>query len=307
MLSVREQLANEWIQDLDMLMKLNDDIMEAYEDYLNSKDEAAMKEDEDYDDEEGDDEDDVENALVDEDDESLKKLPAPYSVPEPESTAEKNVSDDTKSPIFDRNAVFAWSQSLFAQDRDSSPFRKKNFDLLLLLSTQESIHRVLKQYKNGKEKVSLQSYEWFLDFYKERVRNYFDGDQNYGRAEDFLEELLQTNPIVFETAREVVAFIDPARIAEDVVRERSEVALEWMGVAKTIPEEHTDLRRMLLTNMVTKALPWQSTSESILAESGVSVKPSITNKEGKFKEDPTKDKAVVDEDDKFKNAVGVFE
>jgi hypothetical protein len=303
---VREQLAKEWIQDLDMLMKLNDDIMEAYEEYLNSKDESAAREDED-DDEEDDNEDDVESTtLDDEDDESLKNLLAPYSIPEPASEAETKIQEATKSPVFDRNTVFAWSQSLFAQDRDSSPFRKKNFDLLLLLSTQESIHRVLKQYQNSEEKVSHQSYEWFLDFYKERVRNYFDGHQNYGRAEDFLEELLKTNPIVFETAREVVAFIDPARIAEDVVRERSEVALEWMGVAKTIQKEHTDLRRMLLTNMVTKALPWQSTAESILAESGV--KPTITNKEeARVKDDPTKDKVPVDEDDKFKNAVGVFE
>lgn len=300
---MREQLSKEWIQDLDMLMKLNDDVMEAYEEYLDSKDEAAMKDDDVDDDDE---EDDIESCPNDDDDESIRNLLAPYSVPEPRTKEHTPIEDMAKRPIIDRNAVFAWSQSLFAQDRDSSPFRETNFDLLLLLSTQESIHRVLKRYKKNDGNVSHQTYEWLLDFYKDRVKNHFDGHQTFGRAEDFLEELLQTNPIILETKNEVVAFIDPARIAEDIVRERSEVAIEWMSVAKTIPNEHTDLRRMLLTNTVTKALPWQSTAESILAESGA--QSIITNKkEAGSKDNAAKGKVTSDEDEKFKNAVGVFE
>jgi len=50
----------------------------------------------------------------------------------------------------------------------------------------------------------------------------------------------------------------------DVVRERSEVILDWMRVAETILDEHTDLRRLLFTNMVSKSIPDESLSDTIL-------------------------------------------
>jgi hypothetical protein len=50
----------------------------------------------------------------------------------------------------------------------------------------------------------------------------------------------------------------------DIVRERSEVALDWMRVAETILDEHTDLRRLLFTNMVSKSFPEDSLSDTIL-------------------------------------------
>ena len=46
----------------------------------------------------------------------------------------------------------------------------------------------------------------------------------------------------------------------DIIRERSEVILNWMEVAKTISEEHTDLRRLLFTNMVSKSFPEDESS-----------------------------------------------
>jgi hypothetical protein len=50
----------------------------------------------------------------------------------------------------------------------------------------------------------------------------------------------------------------------DIVRERSEVTLDWMRVAETILDEHTDLRRLLFTNMVSKSFPDESLSDTIL-------------------------------------------
>jgi hypothetical protein len=79
--------------------------------------------------------------------------------------------------------------------------------------------------------------------------------------------MLQSPPVVIETdtkALGVLAWINPARIAEDIVRERSEVALFWMNVAQSIPEEHTDLRRLLFTNSFSKAESETSSVHTII-------------------------------------------
>ncbi|KAL3905407.1 MAG: hypothetical protein SGILL_009690 [Bacillariaceae sp.] len=238
-LAVREQVANEWTQDCDTLMSLNDEILEAYDEYTEQQANAEEEEDEGTTMED--------SAPGDELDSLVKDLMA------------TNVA---KEPIFDINAWYTWSQSLFSQDRDSSPFRKKNFDLLLLLSTQESVHRVLKNYRNG---AVPELYEWLLDFYKNRIRTTFDGHQNFGRAEEFLAEMLRSSPVMIERGTDV-ALIKPAQIAEDIVRERSEVALEWMQIAKMTQDEHTDLRRLLFSNMVSKAKPEPSLADTIIEE-----------------------------------------
>jgi hypothetical protein len=58
---------------------------------------------------------------------------------------------------------------------------------------QEAIHRILKSYfEAGKEKdVSL---AWLKSFYKDGVEKYFDGNQSFGRADDFMDDLLNTPP-----------------------------------------------------------------------------------------------------------------
>jgi len=50
----------------------------------------------------------------------------------------------------------------------------------------------------------------------------------------------------------------------DIVRERSEVALDWMKIAETISEEHTDLRRMLFSNLVSKQSPDEILADTIV-------------------------------------------
>ena len=239
-LAVREQLSQEWIQDLDTLMQLNDEVMETYEEYV----EQLSSDDYDEEDEDG-------NSFT------------------ATTGGTSSSKQQQKAPIFDVNTWYGWSQSLFSRDRDSSPFRKKNFDLLLLMSTQESIHRVLRSYKED-ENVRPETFEWLLDFYKDRVKAFFDGHQTFGRAEAFLEEMLQSPPTVIETdtkALGVIAWVNPAKIAEDIVRERSEVALNWLKVAQATQDEHTDLRRLLFTNMVTKAEPEESFSDHIITSS----------------------------------------
>ncbi|OEU09306.1 hypothetical protein FRACYDRAFT_212404 [Fragilariopsis cylindrus CCMP1102] len=237
-LSVREQLSNEWVEDLDMLMKLNDEILDTFEDYTKEATKKDLQEEDDDDDD--DDDDDVDTGMKIKSEEEKKR-------------------HDT---IFDRNVLFSWSQSLWSPNRSSSPYRKANFDLLLLLATQESIHRVLKSYKDDDE-VRQETYEFLLDFYKDHVKNHFDGHQTYARSEDFLDEMVTSSRTLIETKNEILAWVNPARVAEDIVRERSEVALEWMRISETISDEHTDLRRLLFTNMVSKSLPDETLTDVI--------------------------------------------
>ena len=64
--------------------------------------------------------------------------------------------------------------------------------------------------------------------------------------DDFLEELLLSPPVFQKTGKDGIRLIDPMGMAEDIIRERSEVAWEWRKLVSKIPEEHTDLRRLLL-------------------------------------------------------------
>lgn len=313
-LSVREQISKEWVEDLDMLMKLNDDIAETFEEY-NKANANEDEEDEDVDDDiqskvrkdrTGD---DTKNEASLSDMEALLKAfgafidtdAAPTAPPSASSNdgstsdiCDTNPTIDAESipkrqTVFDRKVLSSWTQLLWSPKRSSSPYRKGSFDLLLLLATQESIHRVLKAYKED-DAIRPEVYEWLVGFYRDNVSDYFDGHQTHARSEDFLEEMTKLPRTLIETeSSKFVAWIDPSTIAEgescmlgngivyrgqlvfltcfssaiDIVRERSEVALDWMKIAETIPEEHTDLRRLLFTNMVSKSLPEESLSDTI--------------------------------------------
>mmetsp|Transcript_62720 Transcript_62720/g.70207 ORF Transcript_62720/g.70207 Transcript_62720/m.70207 type:complete len:655 (-) Transcript_62720:198-2162(-) len=288
-LSVREQLSNEWVEDLDTLVKLNDEILDTFEEYTK----AATCKDLEEDNNDNDDDDDDTNmkikSEVDQKDETVKGnssddldlLLKAFGNPDAKKDAlsddinsssslcerlsSSNSNTDNKGEekrIFDRNILFSWSQSLCSPNRSSSPYRKANFDLLLLLATQESIHRVLNSYKEDDE-VRPETFEWLLDFYKNHVKDHFDGHQTYARSEDFLEKMLTSPRTLIETNDEILAWVDPARVAKDIIRERSEVALDWMSISETISDEHTDLRRLLFTNLVSKSLPDETLTDTI--------------------------------------------
>ena len=103
---------------------------------------------------------------------------------------------------------------------------------------------MLREYRQAGSTRQV-SFEWFRNFYVERVAKYFDGCQEYGRADDFLEELLLTPPMM-KTIQNKVELVDPFRIAEDIIRTRSEVGMEWKEKMKDVPAAHLELRRLLL-------------------------------------------------------------
>jgi hypothetical protein len=242
--SVREQLAKEFATDFDTIVHANDQVLDSYQQILRRSRDAWNNEGED--------------TSMDDMGESLA---APYS----DRRQGRNAYDR-------HNAMVLLSYTIDAADRDSSPLRKSNFDLMILLLTQESIHRVLRAYAKAGEEREV-SFVWLRDYYMSRVGKYFDGhQQEFGRADDFLEELLLTSPTVKRLdsksgrggRQENLGLVDPLRIAEDIIRTRTEVGQEWKEIVTGVPREHTELRKMLLAlqmgEQVNAGIPTGSTS-----------------------------------------------
>ena len=125
-----------------------------------------------------------------------------------------------------------------------------SFDLLLNLSLQEGIHRVLREYKNiGKEKAV--SHDWLMNHYSTKIEEYFDGYQRRGRADEFIEELLKTAPTIKSTA-EGTQFVDTYAITTDILQKRSEVLMEWKTNAMNVPEDHIALNHRVLTTQANR-------------------------------------------------------
>ena len=232
MLSVRELISKEWVEDLEMLLALNDDIAESFDEY-NTKAESKTDDDGNESEEKNSKVDGVDPKADDavkrasDFDAFLKSLnvtatkkdsKSDVSSSSSKATSEEETKqavpgDEKRQKVFDRSILNTWSQSLWSPKRSSSPYRKANFDLLLLLATQESIHRVLKSYKHN-DSVRPQTHEWLLDFYTDNVNEYFDGHQTYARSEDFLEEMSKSPRTLIETNNDILAWTDPAIVAE---------------------------------------------------------------------------------------------
>jgi hypothetical protein len=233
-LSVREQIAREWMEDLVTLRTANDQILDSYYDMG-----RAAREDETV-------KDDPEETNV----EQLAGV------------------DEKQRRVFDRNAMLMLTSTMIFKAFASSPQRQGNFDLLYLLLTQESLHRVLREYRKSGDEREV-SYEWLKEFYLSRVSSFFDGHQDYGRADDFLEALLMAPPSTKELSSSRIGFIDPLRIAEDIITMRSVVAEEWQTEIASVPEDHMGLRKKLLSKQMGSSLVEQETKSSLEDEDGV--------------------------------------
>jgi len=269
MISVREQLSKEWVEDLDVVFEHHEMILEQYEDFVNEgrneeKDSAtediAKK---------------VMNNLTNS--VSIKLVNATIDSEGNDDDQKKdegeeevfNLAEEGRSDLGDYSAEYSTSpkQKLFKrvelhmltnyqsyQGMASSPLRKGTFDLLILLATQESIHRVLQELKReGKDKEV--SHDFLRDFYTGRLEDYFDGDQRYGRADDFLEEMLLTSPSVMYTKDGGMGLIDPHGIAEKIIFTRGEVISDWKKIVSKTPEDHMNLRKALLDRQMEKLMP----------------------------------------------------
>lgn len=233
--SVRNQLATEWMADIGTMIVANEAVLESYHQNL-----ASAR--------------DSEGCNAPGDDGALED---PFNCVDAEHFASSLTSDNGDAPLrgaFERSAQTLLNNAIAFDEWASSPLRKRNFDLLLLLATQESAHRVLRQYQAAGSERQV-SFEWFGEYYTSRVADFFDGCQPVGRADDFVESLL-TMPPSMKTNSDKLELVDPLRIAEDLIRTRSEVCADWKETIRdVVPLEHMELRKLILDCQMGKHQP----------------------------------------------------
>jgi hypothetical protein len=233
LLSVREQLAAEFEGDLEIVGMVDGMIIESYFSTVKRERKVQQLQQQQRWNDDNDDDDDDGGA-------------APTTI-----TPTTPVNDENER-AFDRISQHTLSNfTEFAAS--SSPFRKGNFDLLYNLCTQASVHRLLRELRESK--VDSVSYRWLVRFYSERVSEYFDGDQAFGRADDFIDALLRSPPsLVSMDDGRSLGLTDPLRIAERIIAKRSEVANEWIDMMKEVKADHLMLRDLLFRVMMGKAI-----------------------------------------------------
>jgi hypothetical protein len=171
---------------------------------------------------------------------------------------------------FTEYQVGAGDSPISSSSASSSPFRRGNFDLLYGLCTQAAAHRVLRELRNSASSSSTKSnvnddvvaYQWFKRFYANNAPVYFDGDRNFGRADDFIDALLSTSPTlvggvgvgVGDANHAVVGLTDPLRMAERIIATRCDVASEWMGLMGEVSEDHRILNDVLVRVVMGRSL-----------------------------------------------------
>ena len=237
-LAVREKISKEWLEDLDLVQSVNEKILSSYHSRsIDARQKEGMKKTQTKKKKKKSKRNDV--------DEDIGSESEPY-------VSSTSSSNDSSSKIFsspwqedktyDRYAIYLLNNHPNFNDPGSTPIRASNFDLLCLLSTQESIHRVIQSYSEAGEEKSV-SLTWLSDFYMAKFHGYFNGNQVFGRADDFLDELLSTPPSLKTIGKGEVGFIDPFAIAEDIILERGIVAEEWKDVMRNVSRDHESLRQ----------------------------------------------------------------
>jgi hypothetical protein len=172
-----------------------------------------------------------------------------FKIAKEERSKMDNELETTPPYAFERVAVNILN-NYTSFSGSSSPFRKGNFDLLYNLCTQASVHRKLREFKEAGDSKAV-SFAWLRDFYVDRVADYFDGDQEYGRADDFIEVLLLSSPSVIYTDDNKVGLADPMSLAEQIIATRNEIVQEWKALMCTVPQDHADgIRRILLNKQM---------------------------------------------------------
>jgi len=228
-LSVREQLAREWAEDLILAKQVNERILVSYKQRIDISRHNKLS---------------PNNS-------NKNDLYTPFT---DRVCTEKSSGNDSSCVIndvwsterhtFERESISLLNHHEPFNDIESSPLRRTSFDLLFLLLTQESIHRVLLSYsKAGKEKHV--DFIWLIDYYKSSLEKYFEGNQRFGRADDFLDDLLLTPSCLKELEDGKIDFVDTKAIAEDIISYRSKVVSEWKTEMFKVPENHTELKENL--------------------------------------------------------------
>jgi hypothetical protein len=206
-LAVREQIANEWVKDLDILMDANDQILDSF-----------------------------------------------FKTNRDRRDAGGNVGMALGSGSFVRTSMNMMNDISRSAVDSSSPFRRSNFDLMYNLCTQAAIHRILRERKAAFEEREV-SFIFLRDYYTGRAEEYFDGELTYGRADDFIDDLLQTSPSVLSPQGGGGGLVDPVGAAEEIIKMRQVVAQEWKVLMGRVSEDHTGVRQALFSSQIQRDSP----------------------------------------------------
>jgi len=218
-LSVREQLAREWMVDLKIISSTSDQILESY--FSNTM-----------------------QQRINEDRDEKDECPVDF---DPDFGDASSFLPEQRG-VFDRIAMSTLTNTI-AFGGVVSPLRRRNLDLLILLSTQESIHRLMDQMMQDSSMDG--TYNWFRTYYSTQVHRYFDGNQKIGRADDFIEGLMLTPPCVKSEGGKVTT-VDPIRLVEKILDIRKAVVEEWVDIVSNVSKEHIDMRRHLFEMQMKK-------------------------------------------------------
>ncbi len=189
-ISVREQIAREFVNDLDAITSMGSRMLDSYWEDVRSP------------------------AAMDKDDRAAQ------------------VARERRQ----QNFLFLELNPDEESDYQPSPLRKGNFDLLCNLVTQESIHRILNNQPGN---------HYLRRFYVDRI-HYFVGNQQYGRADSFLKELLLDVPTFEDASEGSISLTDPTSLAETILKMRENVVREWKSLAAAAPDKHMVIRRLQL-------------------------------------------------------------
>ncbi len=233
LLTVRAKIGQEWASDLELMLSVNEKIIPSY----NARKKEA-RENEDLN--EKKDASDF-NAEADRDIKSI----------EPGAMSSGDFNFGCRSVrTFERGAIYLVNNHPSFNDPESTPLRSSSFDLLFLLSTQEAIHRLLVSYEDEGEEKAV-SRAWLKKFYVDNLETYFDGCQTFGRADDFIDDLLVTPPAL-KTIGDKIGFIDPLAIAEDIIDFRAIVANEWREAMSNVVEDHEPIQNDIFVRQISK-------------------------------------------------------
>jgi len=231
-LSVREQIAGEWVRDLDVVIDRGGCIRSAVREKLGrGRGESTT------------------------DDDSTEGMDNQYK-----GGGNNWIRVPPRSSSGDTDAVFERMNLSFLEEDAgselaSSPLRKGNFDLLTLLTTKESIRRVLDNDDGTScttttTTLTPVSLDFLRTFYQERAESFFGcKTKRYHLADEFIAQLV-TEPARMVTLGDSPVFVDPVGIAEVVLAERERVANEWKEEVGAASVDHAEIRRLQLDRMV---------------------------------------------------------
>ena len=135
--------------------------------------------------------------------------------------------------------------------------------MLYSLCTHKAAHELLRQLKDESSHDEL-TYEWFKDFYSEHVSEFFDGDQAFGKADDFIDEILSMHSFFVEPPDgSTDGLIDPLGLAKRIIDIRSQTAEEWKELMREVKEDHIWIQDSLIRIMMGKDFDRQESDESM--------------------------------------------